>query len=106
MIPALAAPLLSAASSLLTSQISAGPPHAAAKKAAGADFSQVMAQITNDAVDGMKAAEATSISAIRGKVSAQTAVEAILAAERTLQTAIAVRDKLVSAIQEVTRLSM
>ncbi len=54
----------------------------------------------------MKTGEAASISYIQGKVSAQSVVEAVMSAEQTLQMAVAVRDKVVQAYQEVSRMAI
>lgn len=79
---------------------------AAAGAAAGSDFSKVLADIAASAVDTLRAGEATAISGIGGSASVQNVVEAVMSAEQALQTAIAVRDKLVSAYQEVSRMAI
>ena len=81
-------------------------PGKTASQAAGGDFGQLLAQLSGEAVQTIKSAEQVSVAAISNKISAQQAVESILAAERTLQTTIAVRDKLVGAYQEISRLSI
>ena len=58
------------------------------------------------AVGTLKAGEAASISAIQGKESTRRVVEALMSAEQALQTAVAVRDKVVQAYQEVVRMSI
>ncbi|QTL04322.1 flagellar hook-basal body complex protein FliE [Aquabacter sp. L1I39] len=79
---------------------------AAAAAASAADFSTVLARMSSDAVDSVRAGEATAISGIGGKASVQQVVEAIMNAEQTLQTAIAVRDKVVAAYQEISRMAI
>lgn len=69
-------------------------------------FGGVMEQVAADAIGTMKAGEAASISSIQGKVSAQRVVEAVMSAERTLQMTVAVRDKVVQAYQEVSRMAI
>ncbi|HEY0329365.1 MAG TPA: flagellar hook-basal body complex protein FliE [Rhodopseudomonas sp.] len=69
-------------------------------------FEGVMEQVAADAISTMKAGEAASISGMQGKVSAQRVVEAMMSAERTLQMAVAVRDKVVQAYQEVSRMAI
>jgi flagellar hook-basal body complex protein FliE len=69
-------------------------------------FDGVLEQVAADAIGTMKAGEAASISGIQGKVSAQKVVEAMMSAERTLQMAVAVRDKVVQAYQEVSRMTI
>ena len=63
-------------------------------------------QVANDAISTMKTGEAASISGIQGKESTQSVVEALMSAEQTLQMAVAVRDKVVQAYQEVSRMSI
>lgn len=69
-------------------------------------FESVMKQVTTDAIGTLKAGEAASISAMQGKESTRRVVEALMSAEQALQTAVAVRDKVVQAYQEVVRMSI
>jgi flagellar hook-basal body complex protein FliE len=69
-------------------------------------FDSVLKQVTTDAIGSLKAGEAASISAIQGKESTRRVVEALMSAEQALQTAVAVRDKVVQAYQEVVRMSI
>lgn len=79
---------------------------AAAAAAGGMEFSKVLADVASSAVDALKAGEATSIAGINGNASVQQVVEAVMSAEQALQTAIAVRDKLVAAYQEISRMAI
>ena len=72
----------------------------------GLGFDSVMKQVTSDAIGTLKAGEAASISAMQGKESTRRVVEALMSAEQALQTAVAVRDKVVQAYQEVVRMSI
>ncbi len=96
------APSLGAAASSAASAASS----AASATAAGSDFGSVMAQVSGDAVKKMKAAEATSVAGLEGKASAQDVVQSVMSAQESLQTALAIRDKSVSAFQEITRMSI
>ncbi len=79
----------------------------AATPAAGAtDFGSVMADVANNTVDALKAGESAAVGGITGSRSVQSVVDAMLNAEQALQTAIAVRDKLVSAYQEISRMNI
>ena len=69
-------------------------------------FDSVMKQVTSDAIGTLKAGEAASISALLGLVLSRRVVEALMSAEQALQTAVAVRDKVVQAYQEVVRMSI
>lgn len=77
-----------------------------ATSAPGEDFGSMMARMTNDAIDGLKSAESVSVAGIKGKASAQQVVESVMAAEESLQTAIAIRDKVVSAYMEISRMTI
>lgn len=90
----------------------AGAPRIAPPSAASsggllpADFSEVLSKLAADAVTTMKAGEATSIAGVQGKASVQEVVGAVMEAERTLQTAIVLRDKAVSAYLELSRMAI
>lgn len=109
--------MISAASSISSmierpSAVAAGP-SAAVKSIAGSaagmpqvSFLDAMAQAANSAVDTLKTSEASSIAGIQGKASVQQVAEAVMTAEQTLQTAIAIRDKVVAAYQEIARMAI
>lgn len=82
------------------------PLPAAAQSDGGLGFDSVLKQVSTDAIGSLKAGEAASISAIQGGQSTRKVVEALMSAERSLQTAVAVRDKVVQAYQEVVRMSI
>jgi flagellar hook-basal body complex protein FliE len=82
-------------------------PAAGAVQGSGvAGFDSVLKQVTTDAIGTLKAGEAASILAIQGKESTRRVVEALMSAQQTLQTAVAVRDKVVQAYQEIVRMSI
>ncbi len=70
------------------------------------DFSQVLSQVAMNGIDNIRAAEATSIKGLQGQASVQQVVEAVMSAEQSLNTAIAVRDKVVQAYQEISRMQI
>jgi flagellar hook-basal body complex protein FliE len=82
------------------------PLPATAQPDGGLGFDSVLKQVSTDAIGSLKAGEAASISAIQGGQSTRKVVEALMSAERSLQTAVAVRDKVVQAYQEVVRMSI
>ncbi|WP_410054988.1 flagellar hook-basal body complex protein FliE [Microvirga sp. Mcv34] len=82
------------------------PAAGAVAGASQASFGDMMAQVATSAIDTMKAGEAASIAGIQGKASVQQVVEAVMSAEQTLQTAIAIRDKVVAAYQEIARMTI
>lgn len=86
----------------------AAPAGAATSAAAAApvNFTDVLAQVSGSAISDLKAGEAASIAGMEGKMSVQQVVEAVMTAEKSLQTALAVRDKVVSAYQEIGRMAI
>jgi flagellar hook-basal body complex protein FliE len=79
---------------------------AAASGAAAADFGAVLSGLAKDTISTVKSGEAAAISGLQGKASTQKIVEAIMSAEQALQVAIAVRDKVVQAYQEIGRMAI
>lgn len=73
---------------------------------AGGDFSSMLAQFSSDTVNKLNTSETMSVAGISGKATTQSVVEAVMSAQEALQTAVAVRDKAVSAFQEVTRMAI
>jgi len=72
----------------------------------GGDFGQVMSQVVSDAVGTLHAGEAAAIEGLKGSMPAYQVVEKVMAAQRTLQSALAIRDKAVSAYQDIARMSI
>jgi flagellar hook-basal body complex protein FliE len=70
------------------------------------DFGSFLAQMAADTANTLKVGEATAIAGVNGQVSTQKVVEAVMATEQTLQSAIAIRDKVVSAFLELSRMSI
>jgi flagellar hook-basal body complex protein FliE len=60
----------------------------------------------SELADVVKAGESAAIAGMRGDMPLQQVVETVLQAERTLTTAISVRDKVVSAYLEMTRMQI
>jgi flagellar hook-basal body complex protein FliE len=109
MIEAISSKAISAAQAAIRAtetQITTPAAPAAIPSTGEVGFDTVMKQVTTDAIGTLKAGEAASISAIQGKESTRRVVEALMSAEQALQTAVAVRDKVVQAYQEVVRMSI
>lgn len=103
-------PALSLASSLFgTSAVAQALPAAqqaaAAAAITGSDFGQVFAQV-GEAINTLKTGESAAISGLQGQTSVQHVVESVMSAERSLQTAIAIRDKIVSAYQTISQMAI
>ena len=100
-------PAISGAISLVRSGLDATAQTTASASSvasASTDFMSMLGQVTNDGVQSLKESEAASLAGLQGKAPVQQVVDTLLTAERNLQTAIAVRDKLVSAYQEIARM--
>jgi flagellar hook-basal body complex protein FliE len=72
----------------------------------GSDFASVVASFAADTVETLRAAEATATAGVAGRASVQQVVEAVLGVEQQLQAAVAVRDKVVSAYLEISRMAI
>ncbi|MBW8788291.1 flagellar hook-basal body complex protein FliE [Rhizobium leguminosarum] len=72
----------------------------------GMSFASVMGNMASDAVSSLKGAESMSFAGIKGTATTREVVDSMLQAEQTLQTAISIRDKVVSAFLEVTKMQM
>lgn len=101
--PSLISSVVGAASASLAS---AAAPASSVSPAAVTDtsFAQFLDQLSNGTVETLKKGEASAISSVQGKIGVQQAVDAVMSAERTLQTAIAIRDKAVGAYQEISKM--
>jgi flagellar hook-basal body complex protein FliE len=69
-----------------------------------ASFAQFLKQGLSDSISTIKQGEKTSAQAVMGQADITEVVQAVTNAEVTLQTVIAVRDRLVGAFQEIMRM--
>jgi flagellar hook-basal body complex protein FliE len=69
-------------------------------------FEQTLGQVVNDAVGTIQNGEAAAIQGVNGDMPTFKVVEQVMGAQRTLQQAISIRDKAVSAYQEITRMTI
>jgi len=72
----------------------------------GSDFLNLVKQAAESAMETGKAGEAASMRAVAGNADISEVVTAVANAEVTLQTAIAIRDKVISAYQEIARMPL
>lgn len=70
----------------------------------GTDFGGVLARAISGAIDTTKAAERQAMGAIAGTGSLTELVSAVAKAELTLQTTVAIRDRVVQAYQDIMRM--
>ena len=80
---------------------------AAPQQAQGAQsFSDVLANFATNASGTLRQGEAAAIAGVQGTMPVQQVVEHVMAAERTLQTVIGIRDKAVSAFLEISKMQI
>ncbi|MGG7516266.1 flagellar hook-basal body complex protein FliE [Allorhizobium undicola] len=72
----------------------------------GLGFGEVLGNMMTTAVDNLKGAESTSLAGMTGKATTRQVVDAVMAADQTLQTALSLRDKLVSAYLDITKMQI
>jgi flagellar hook-basal body complex protein FliE len=87
---------------------SAGPvprPGAAADPSAPS-FGALLKQAVGDALEAGHRSEAATLQTVAGRADLQGVVEAVNAAEITLQTVVSLRDRMISAYQEIIRMPM
>jgi flagellar hook-basal body complex protein FliE len=70
------------------------------------DFADLLGQMVTGAAGAVRTAESAAISGLRGQLPVAQVVQTVMAAQETLQTAVAVRDKVVSAYLEVSRMAI
>ena len=79
---------------------------AAAAQGPQMSFAQVMGDMASDMTNALKLSETKSFEAIQGKATTREVVDAVMNAEQSLQTAIAIRDKVVTAYLEIARMQI
>jgi flagellar hook-basal body complex protein FliE len=70
----------------------------------GSDFMTMVQQAAESAIDAGKKGEAASVKAVAGNADVSEVVTAVANAEVSLQTAIAIRDKVIAAYQDISRM--
>lgn len=70
------------------------------------DFAQTLASMAVDAIGTVKTGEATAIAGMQGQAPLQQVVQAVMQADQALRTVVAVRDKVVGAYQEISRMQI
>jgi flagellar hook-basal body complex protein FliE len=73
---------------------------------AQASFAAALGDLTTSTVSSLQQAEQMSVKALQGETDTRAVVDAVMSAEQSLQTAIAIRDKIVSAYLEVSRMAI
>jgi flagellar hook-basal body complex protein FliE len=100
--------MIESVSGIGATQMSAGvrSPTSAAASTQGPSFEQALSQAIGSAVDTLQTGEAVAIQGVEGAASPMKVVDSVMAAQRSLQSVLAIRDKAVSAYQEVARMAI
>lgn len=69
-------------------------------------FSEVLSSMANNTVTAVKEADNMAVQGLMGKADTRQVVDAVIQAEQALQTSIAVRDKIVTAYLEISRMAI
>jgi flagellar hook-basal body complex protein FliE len=77
-----------------------------AVKGSGTGFGDLLKEAIDGAIDTEKQGEAMSLQAATGKADINAVVTAVTNAEMTLQTVVAVRDKVVAAYQQILQMQI
>ena len=75
-----------------------------AKPQSGESFTDFLDKAARDSLETMKEGEKMSAKAVTGEADLTDVVEAVTASEITLQTIVSIRDRLMSAYQEIMRM--
>ncbi|SIQ56022.1 flagellar hook-basal body complex protein FliE [Rhizobium sp. RU20A] len=81
-----------------------GMAQSSAATGTGQSFASMLGNMATDTINQLKSAETASIQGIRGEANTREVVDAVMSAEQSLQTAMAIRDKLVTAYLDITRM--
>lgn len=79
---------------------------AAASTVVGPTFGAVLGDMASDTVNALKKSEGAAFAGIQGTASTREVVDAMLQADQSLKTAIAIRDKVVNAYLEITKMQI
>lgn len=99
--PSAAAAAYQAIAKIGAESAAAGP---TAGAAGASDFSQFLTQAMDNAVGTMKAGEQMAAKQVTGQADVVSVVNAVNNAELTLDTVVAVRDKVISAYQNIMQM--
>ena len=72
----------------------------------GDNFEAMFAKVAANARDALRTGEAAAISGVKGDTSVQEVVQSLMSAEEHLRAAVAVRDRVVAAYQEIARMQI
>lgn len=79
---------------------------AASNAEPGQDFASVLSNMISTSIDTVRQGEQTAAAGVKGQASVQQVVEAVMSAEQSLQSTLAIRDKIVQAYLEISRMQI
>jgi len=74
--------------------------------ARGPSFSDMLENVSLRTVETIREGDRAAVSGLKGEMPMQQVIEAVAAMETSMKTAVAIRDKVVSAYQEVLRMAV
>jgi flagellar hook-basal body complex protein FliE len=93
-----------AAAKVASAGATEGAAQALASQGANGTFSDALASAVKDAVGNMRAGEVAATQGAAGKGDVVQVVNAVTAAELTLETVVAIRDRVISAYQDIMKM--
>lgn len=72
----------------------------------GLSFSEVLSQSATGFADTVRKAEATSVAGLKGEAGAYEVAMSVMEAEQQLRVATAIRDRVIQAFQELSRMQI
>ena len=89
-----------------TQPLSPAGPAQGAQRIGETSFSDLLSSLASGTVSNLQQAESLSMQALQGEADTRAVVDAVMSAEQSLQASIAIRDKIVSAYLEVSRMAI
>lgn len=81
-------------------------PRNSVSRAQGESFADLLSQTGANLVQNLKSAEGLSLQALAGNADVREVASAVMSAEQTLQISMSIRDKIVSAYLELSRMQI
>jgi flagellar hook-basal body complex protein FliE len=82
------------------------PAAASGSVEAAASFASVLSDLATRTVGTLEHAEQVSVQGLQGQADTREVVDAVMSAEQALTAAVAIRDKIVSAYMEISRMAI
>lgn len=87
-----------------TSSMPTSPSGGVQNTSGGQSFKDFMTDTIEESIDTMKSGEKMQAAAVKGEADITQVVQAVSASEITLETIVALRDRMISAYQEIMRM--